>query len=138
MASFVIDASTALAWVLNEGGRGPRLSPLLRGSDLVAPWLWRLEVVQAITRRERQKRATVAQGTRMLRSLESLGVEFCGEPEGRSLVGLAGLSRPHQLSSYDALYLELAVGRGLPLLTGDRNLRDAARRVGVELVEPAG
>ena len=39
------------------------------------------------------------------------------------------------VSAYDAYMLELARQRGLPLLTLDARLRDAARTMGVELVE---
>jgi predicted nucleic acid-binding protein len=46
------------------------------------------------------------------------------------------ISRQHQLSSYDAAYLDLARVEGLPLATLDKNLRTAERRSGVELVSP--
>jgi predicted nucleic acid-binding protein len=45
-----------------------------------------------------------------------------------------GLAREHQLSVYDATYLELALRLGLPLATLDARLRDAATRVGVQLL----
>ena len=44
------------------------------------------------------------------------------------------LAREHELTAYDAAYLELAMRLGLPLATGDRKLRTAARRVGVGLL----
>ncbi len=44
------------------------------------------------------------------------------------------VARPHQLTSYDAVDLELAMSLKLPLFTRDNNLIAAARRVGVELV----
>ncbi|MCA8953155.1 MAG: type II toxin-antitoxin system VapC family toxin [Planctomycetes bacterium] len=47
---------------------------------------------------------------------------------------MANFARPHQLTSYDALYLELAIGVGKPLCTLDHGMQDAARRLGVELV----
>jgi predicted nucleic acid-binding protein len=40
------------------------------------------------------------------------------------------LARTETLTTYDAAYLELAVRRGLPLATKDRELGAAARRVG--------
>jgi predicted nucleic acid-binding protein len=39
-----------------------------------------------------------------------------------------------RLTLYDAAYLELAVRRNLPLATLDRELRDAAKAVGVDLL----
>ena len=41
-----------------------------------------------------------------------------------------GLARAHDLSTYDAAYLELALRQGLPLATLDEPLRDALRAVG--------
>jgi predicted nucleic acid-binding protein len=43
------------------------------------------------------------------------------------------VAREHDLSAYDAAYLELALRKGLPLATLDTRLRNAARRAGVEL-----
>ncbi|MFM7205462.1 MAG: type II toxin-antitoxin system VapC family toxin [Planctomycetaceae bacterium] len=133
----MIDASVTLAWLFNEGSRGPALDRQIESLDLVAPWLWRLEVVNAILIRERRRQITQAQATRLLEALEALEIEIVGEPITRTLVGLAHTARPHQLTSYDAVYLDLATSLALPLLTDDINLRAAAERVGVPVVEPA-
>ena len=58
-----------------------------------------------------------------------------GEPPTRDLEKLALLARPHQLTAYDAVYLELATTLGLPLCTMDRNLKQAAKRLGVTLIQ---
>jgi predicted nucleic acid-binding protein len=39
----------------------------------------------------------------------------------------------HELTAYDAIYLQLAVLRGMELLTADTALALAGRRVGVEV-----
>lgn len=135
MDRILIDASSTLAWLFNEDDQGPKLTPVLQNHELVAPWLWRLEVVNVVLVRERRKLMTQAQGTQSLGVLESLDVEVLGEPGHRSLTGLAQTARPHQLSAYDAVYLDFAVSLDLPLLTNDKNLREAAKRVGVALVE---
>ena len=43
------------------------------------------------------------------------------------------LARAYGLSSYDAAYLELAVRRGLPLATLDKELHKAAKRASVAI-----
>jgi predicted nucleic acid-binding protein len=48
---------------------------------------------------------------------------------------IRGLAQEHGLSAYDASYLDLAIELGLPLATLDRDLREAAMRVGVLLVQ---
>jgi len=43
-------------------------------------------------------------------------------------------SRAERLTTYDAAYLELAVRQGLPLLTQDRGLADAAKQLDVVIL----
>jgi len=58
------------------------------------------------------------------------------EPADRMLNEIFALAREHQLSTYDASYLDLAMRRGLPLATLDKSLRRAAGRCGVPLFKP--
>lgn len=136
MGRCLIDASVTLAWLFDESGRGAALDRQLKPLQLVAPWLWRLEVVNAVVARERRRQITEVQGIRLLSTLECVAVEVVPEPATRTLNGLAQTARPHQLTAYDAVYLDLAISLGLPLLTDDMNLRAAALRIGMELIEP--
>jgi predicted nucleic acid-binding protein len=52
----------------------------------------------------------------------------------RALHETMSLAREHRLTAHDAAYLELAMRLRLPLATGDRGLRAAARRAGVALL----
>jgi len=40
----------------------------------------------------------------------------------------------HRLTSYDAIYLDLAIRRNLPLATLDDDLRKTAKKLGVGLL----
>lgn len=137
MPRCVLDASVTLAWLFNAGGRGLSLDRQIESLGLVAPWLWRLEVVNVVLLRERRGQLSEAQSSRLLQCLEALEVEIIGEPGTRSLNGLAQTARPHLLTAYDAIYLDLAIALALPLLTDDEALRRAAGTVGVVLIEPA-
>lgn len=137
MPRCLIDASTTLAWLFNESGRGLALQQQFQGLDLVAPWLWQLEIVHVILKRERQKKLTQVEGIQYLQAMDALGVEIIPEPSNRTMMGLAQIARPHQLTSYDATYFDLAIRQGIPLLTDDGNLQSAATRVGIPLIEPA-
>ena len=134
MADAVIDASVTLAWLFGEEDQSEAAQERLSDAALVAPTLWRLEVVNAILVKERRKHITPAQGTRFLQLLEALDIEVVGEPTARSMEQLALFARPHQLSAYDAVYLELATILGLPLWTYDSNLTKAAKKLGVAIV----
>ncbi|HVK18281.1 MAG TPA: type II toxin-antitoxin system VapC family toxin [Fimbriiglobus sp.] len=46
------------------------------------------------------------------------------------------LARRHNLTEYDAAYLELAARTGLPLATLDNKLKSAAPAAGVALYQP--
>jgi len=46
---------------------------------------------------------------------------------------IMALSREHQISTYDASYLDLAMREGLPLATLDKELRKAANRANVQI-----
>ena len=135
--SFVLDASATLAWCFDEDGLGSRIGSIIGESKPMAPWLWRLEVANAIMVKERRRILSAADGARLLDLLDALGVEVVGEPPGRTISSIANLARRHQLSSYDAVYLELAASASLPLLTTDDPLRAAAKREGVKLVAVA-
>jgi predicted nucleic acid-binding protein len=131
---FVIDASTTLAWLLGEEEQRRRLPKDFDQAFLVAPWLWRIEICNVILKNERRGKISVVQGTRLLQIIDAMQIEVVSEPANRSIETLALFSRPHQLTSYDALYLELAISLDLPLCTLDRNLQSAARRSGLTLI----
>lgn len=134
MDRVVIDASATLSWVFGQDESRAVEAVLENAGDLVAPWIWRLEVVNTVLVRERRKLLTRAQAARVLALLEALGVNIVPEPAHRQLSALADIARPHQLTAYDATYLEVAMNLGLPMLTLDANLRQASRAVGVKTV----
>ncbi|MEE9392572.1 MAG: type II toxin-antitoxin system VapC family toxin [Planctomycetota bacterium] len=98
------------------------------------PWSRPVAVTNTMLVKERRRDISVADGSRFLQIVDALQIDIVGEPGQRSLEALANFARPHQLTSYDALYLELAISLGLPLCTLDRNLQSAARRCGVDLI----
>jgi predicted nucleic acid-binding protein len=134
MQEVVLDASAALEWLFLDKPAVPLASDPVSNASFVAPWLWRLEVVNAVLVKERQKVLTHTEAARCLRYLQALNVHLVDEPLGRGLERLAAFARPHQLTAYDAVYVELALTKGLPLLTFDRNQQAAARRLGIEVI----
>lgn len=131
----IIDASVTLAWLFEEDTAKAKLKRILDQSQLVAPWLWRLEVTNAVLIRERRKIFTEAQAVRVLQLIDDMTIELVAEPLSRTAIGLAQAARPYQLTSYDAVYLDLAIRLGVALFTRDNNLRAAAGRVGIKLVK---
>jgi len=69
-----------------------------------------------------------------LNLLSKLAIESDVHTEQRATTTTLALGRRHQLSSYDAAYLELAMRLGLPLATLDKHLRKAAHAEGIAVL----
>ncbi|MEX0978014.1 MAG: type II toxin-antitoxin system VapC family toxin, partial [Pirellulales bacterium] len=63
-----------------------------------------------------------------------LDLEIDREADDRAFEHLLPICRTHHLTSYDAVYLDLALRRQLPLATLDEPLRKAAKKLGVKLL----
>ena len=70
---------------------------------------------------------------RFISQLENLPIHVDPLTSHQSFSRIMTLSRIYKLSSYDAVYLELAVREGLPLATLDKDLRKAAIKSNVEI-----
>jgi predicted nucleic acid-binding protein len=128
--NFVLDSSFTLAWVLKDEATPETdrvLDSLGHGTKAFVPPLWRWEVGNALLNVERQKRATSAETSGHLLLLESLPVEVDEAALGQAWTATHLLARKHNLTSYDAAYLELALRRGLPLASFDKELLMAAK-----------
>ena len=135
MSRFVLDASVAAAWLLDdedEARADPALARL--GTEVaLVPQFWHLEVRNALLGAERRGRIRADEVDERLRRLGELPVRTDTEPH----VGAAfALARTHGLSMYDAVYLELAQRSDAPFATLDKALGRAAGAAGLALTEP--
>ncbi len=135
ITGFVLDCSVTMAWCYDDEAtaytNGVRDSLIEVGA--IVPALWRLEVANATLIGERRKRLDEAGGSRFLILLNGLPIAVDGETATRAWADTRSLARAHNLSVYDATYLELAVRLGLPLAALDGKLKAAALAVGVRL-----
>ena len=135
MNRFVVDASVAAAWLLDDEEEVLADAALVRLETDVAlvPQFWHLEVRSALLGAERRGRIGVDEVDERLRRLGELPVRTDTEPH----IGTAfALARTHGLSMYDAVYLELAQRSDAPLATLDKALARAAGAAGLALTEP--
>lgn len=134
--TFVLDSSVALTWVFRdeETEYSRAVWRRLRATGAFAPAIWPLEMANAVLVGERRQRLTRADAERFVAALASMRVSFDMDSLYGRLGNSLSLARDHQLSLYDATYLELAIRLGLPLATLDTRLRDAATRAGVPLL----
>jgi predicted nucleic acid-binding protein len=137
-ATFVLDCSLTVAWFFEDEANAyaQAVEDSLRTASAVVPALWPLEVANALVVGERRKRATEAKVTTFLGLLRSLPITTDDETASRAWHESIHLARTHHLSVYDAVYLELALRRGLPLATLDDKLKAAAGAAGVIAYAP--
>jgi predicted nucleic acid-binding protein len=126
--SLVLDSSVTLAWVYSDETTASvsQVFDLLSQSGAWVPQVWRLEVANVLEMGVRRKRHDGDFRDATLADLAQLPVQVDGETDNQAWGATLRLAERHQLTLYDAAYLELALRRGLPLATLDKDLRRAA------------
>jgi len=132
---FVVDASMALAWCFEDESTASsddvlhRL--LLEGG--IAPAHWPLEIANALRFAASSGRVDEAAISRARSIVTDLPIDVL-PVETSTALELIEPARRHELSVYDAAYLELADIRSLGLATLDRRLAAACRDAGVAVI----
>ena len=134
---FVLDNSIVMAWSFEDetDEYADAVLDRLAIARAVVPALWPLEVANALLMGERRKRSTEAETIKWTGILKSLPIVIDGETNAHAWSDTLTLARGHNLTAYDAAYLELAIRRGVPLATIDGKLKLAAETVGVALFD---
>ena len=132
--TFVLDNSVVCGWML--GSRGTAYSAAiarrLETERAIAPALLKLEWTNILRKACKRQRTTAQQAQEMLTLLNRLPIDTDNRAPDTAL--LLKLALNHDLSTYDALYLELALRLQLPIATQDSALTKAARVAGVGVV----
>jgi predicted nucleic acid-binding protein len=135
---FVLDCSIAMAWFFTDetDAYAEAVEDSLADARAVVPATWPLEVANTLVMGQRRKRSTKAQATKWLTYLRALPIRVDEETPVRAWSELLDLARTHDLSAYDAAYLELALRHNLPLASLDEQLKAAATAAGVAEYKP--
>jgi predicted nucleic acid-binding protein len=134
--AFVADASVTVGWVHPAQATkqtAAMLDAIADGATLEVPALWPLEVANALIVLARRRKLGEDERQAALGWLRGLRVRVDHEMSALAWSRLSELAAAHQLSVYDAAYLELAKRRRLVLGCKDGPLRTAARHAGVGL-----
>lgn len=134
--SFVLDNSIALSWCFEDEHTPATLALLDRVTQegALAPWLWPLEATNGLLMAERWGRTDAERRRRLIGFLHDLPVTLDADGVSHVWTATIRLAERFRLTVYDAVYLELAERRELPLATLDHDLRGAAARLGVPLL----
>jgi predicted nucleic acid-binding protein len=135
-AAFVLDSSVTLTWLFKDEStrQTGMLLDQLELQSAVVPALWLLEVANVMVIAERKRRISSDESDEFIGELTRLNIEVETELADRVFTHILPLSRERQLTSYDAVYLDLALRRQLPLATLDESLRKAAKKAGVQVL----
>jgi predicted nucleic acid-binding protein len=134
--SYVVDASMAMAWFfLDEATTANRtLYHELSAVTLAVPAWWYVELTNVLYFAEKKGRIPADRVDEFILFVNGLQLEIDDLTPMRTFSHLLPLCRLHGLTGYDAIYLELAQRRKLPLATLDEPLRKAAKKIGVKLL----
>jgi len=135
--NFVIDNSVVMSWCFKDetSQYTDAILDILEVSTAFVPSIWPLEVGNVLLVAGRKKRLSEADSTRFIALLAALPIIIEQESPERMIKEIFAVAREHNLSSYDASYLDLAMKKGLSLATIDNNLIDAAKRSHVPIVK---
>jgi predicted nucleic acid-binding protein len=130
----VLDCSVAAAWALVDEKTAWTWAALQAATveGAVVPSIFWYEIRNILIMNERRGRIEPRQSARFLLDIDPL-TDVDVPPVESDLLALA---RTHNLTVYDASYLELASRLRLSLCTLDGQLIDAAAKIGVGLWQP--
>jgi predicted nucleic acid-binding protein len=134
---FVVDNTVVMSWCFKDEANQYADSVLERLTDATAlvPSIWALEVTNVLLAAERRKRLSEADSVRFTTLLSQLPIVVEYESVELIMKDLLSLARFHNLSSYDASYLDLAMRKGLPIATLDNRLIEAATAADVKILQ---
>ena len=137
MSGIVVDASAVAPFMIADEAKdqSPKLLDLLTGDGVRVPHHWRLEMANLGRKAVRRDRLTREELDEAITLLATFRVTTDEESHRHVWGRTLALASDHNLTSYDAAYLELALRRSAKLATLDRALGAAAIQAGAELFE---
>lgn len=132
--AFVVDNSVVCGWLLESQAcaYSEGIAQRLQTDRAIAPMLLPLEYTNVLRTACKRQKIIASQAQDMLVMLAVLPIDI--DTSAPSPAQLLDLALRHDLTSYDAVYLDLALRRSLPIATTDQALANAAIAVGVGVV----
>lgn len=134
--SFVVDSSVVLSWCF-EDERTPATKALLERigeTGAIVPQHWPAEVLNGLMMAERRQRINAVRRRQLAEFLRDLPLAADPETTIQLWSTTQTLAERFRLTVYDAIYLELAQRKRLPLASLDQDRRSAGAVVGVTLL----
>lgn len=124
-----------MAWCFEDESTGYTDSVLecLTNRTAVVPALWNLEVANVLLLAEKKNRITKDQSIEFIDILSTLPIIVDPSTSSRAMHSIYALAFHANLTIYDAAYLELAIREKIPLLTLDKDLINAAKKLQIPI-----
>ena len=133
LSEFVLDCSATLPWLFASEATAATdrlLGELTSGARAWVPALWHIELGNVLLGAWRRGRVDRAGIERFFSGLAVYDIVVDSEMVTLAWTKTIALGETFGLTMYDAVYLELALRRGLPLASLDEQLRSAMRKAG--------
>ena len=131
LSAFVLDCSVTISWFMPDESFDFNFLDQVAEEGAIVPSLWSLEIGNVLLIAERKKRITLEQRQKAIHILSELPVVVDTMTSNHAWLETMELAERHNLTLYDASYLELSLRRSLPLATFDKSLKKAAELSGV-------
>jgi predicted nucleic acid-binding protein len=136
-SSFLLDCSVALGAFFEDEQDAYSVAVWrsLESAQVLVPALWHLEMGNILSRAVQRGRITRQALDDCWARLEAVGLQTV--PTHGDAQHWTQRAADWGLSAYDACYLDTALAQRLPLASKDKDLCEAARRIGVPLYQPS-
>lgn len=124
MTDFVVDASVAVKWYVEEEGSAKAVRLLEDTCALHAPDFMRIEVENVLLSKMRRGEMSIAEAEDIRLAIRRVPIRWDSSPE--MLDDAFRWAVLLHRTIYDSIYVSLAVRLGIPLVTADEKLRHAA------------
>ncbi|MEW5894948.1 MAG: type II toxin-antitoxin system VapC family toxin [Candidatus Omnitrophota bacterium] len=135
MNKFILDCSVYVSWCLNEAtsGAASEILQSLAQKAVVVPPLWVYEVTNTLMVAVRMDRLTEEEARQLMSDLPLLPVSF-DNPTIGTAASVFQIAHKHNLTAYDAAYIELALRLSLPIASLDEDIIKVSQKLGIDLV----
>jgi len=136
-SELVLDCSATMPWIFASEATVETdlvLDTVTAGAKVWVPALWHLEVANVLLGAKRRNRIDRAGIEQFMARLAVYDIEVDADTVAAAWSRTLGLADLYQLTEYDAVYLELALRKGVPLASLDRELCAAFKAAGGKLL----
>jgi predicted nucleic acid-binding protein len=132
----VLDASLMVEWVAGANGRSafPDIYEALFDSPVLVPSHWPLEIGNALRPDLRSHKLSVADFHTIIEEFDRVDIRVQTSLDLDEIGPLAQFAVSHDLTTYDAAYIQIALQHGAALATLDRAMRTAAAALNIPLL----